>query len=161
MSNPQRLKYVTPSQIPAALYCSICSEVFFDPVRLSCGHVFCKDCITQWSKKRGDCPIDRISLKGLSKLRPETLAQSVLNEFLVYCAYKSRGCGEIIIQESAEDHMKVCNYKKSRKTDDNFVDEDGNVFVEEIITQEDAKTSLWAKLQQKNALNATSILIRG
>ena len=160
MLTSQRFKYVNPTQIPVALYCSICSEIFFNPVRLSCGHVFCEDCITQWSKKRGDCPIDRVSLKGLSKLKSETLAQSILNEFLVYCAYKSNGCGETIMQENANKHTRVCSYKGSRKTNDNILDEEGNVYVEEFIVQEDAKTSLWDKLQQKNALNAPSILIR-
>ena len=41
------------------LVCIICSEVFHKPVRIECGHTFCKKCIIDWSYKRSSnkqCP---------------------------------------------------------------------------------------------------------
>ena len=156
MKEPKRWKYVNPSLIPSTLYCTICSEVFFKPIRLECGHVFCKNCIKEWSKKRSDCPIDRTSLKKLSKMDTDTLSQNILNEFLVYCIYRVNGCNEILGQLEVDIHCNNCKYKEGVKENNNLIDEEGNVFVEEYITQEDAKTSLLAKLQQKTNSNTNS-----
>ncbi|XP_030609298.1 nuclear factor 7, brain-like [Archocentrus centrarchus] len=41
------------------LCCPICKEVFRDPVLLSCGHSFCKDCLRRWWRKKRahECPV--------------------------------------------------------------------------------------------------------
>ncbi|XP_068632418.1 E3 ubiquitin-protein ligase RNF8-like [Battus philenor] len=41
------------------LQCSICAELFVTAITLSCSHTFCKYCITEWKKKKRDCPICR------------------------------------------------------------------------------------------------------
>jgi hypothetical protein len=43
------------------LSCSICYEVFVQPVRLPCLHIFCQTCILQNEKTRKTCPLCRIS----------------------------------------------------------------------------------------------------
>ena len=47
----ERYKYVYPSKIPEALKCFICFKIYYKPMRLDCGHVFCKICINKWLKK--------------------------------------------------------------------------------------------------------------
>ncbi|XP_039632993.1 nuclear factor 7, brain-like [Perca fluviatilis] len=39
--------------------CSVCHEVFRDPVVLSCSHSFCKDCLKRWwtEKQAQECPV--------------------------------------------------------------------------------------------------------
>ncbi|XP_031164266.1 nuclear factor 7, brain-like [Sander lucioperca] len=39
--------------------CSVCHEVFRDPVLLSCSHSFCKDCLKSWwtEKPTQECPV--------------------------------------------------------------------------------------------------------
>ncbi|XP_015250923.1 PREDICTED: nuclear factor 7, ovary-like isoform X1 [Cyprinodon variegatus] len=41
------------------LSCSICSDIYSDPVVLSCSHSFCRDCLQEWwSKKQAQkCPL--------------------------------------------------------------------------------------------------------
>ena len=43
--------------------CTICQEVHAAPVRLSCGHIFCEECITSWCERRAGhgatCPLCR------------------------------------------------------------------------------------------------------
>uniref|UniRef100_UPI0037E71FAC E3 ubiquitin-protein ligase TRIM35-like n=1 Tax=Semicossyphus pulcher TaxID=241346 RepID=UPI0037E71FAC len=41
------------------LCCSVCQDVFRDPVVLSCSHSFCKDCLKSWWRQRPtrECPV--------------------------------------------------------------------------------------------------------
>ncbi|XP_042366944.1 nuclear factor 7, brain-like [Plectropomus leopardus] len=41
------------------LCCPVCHDVFRDPVVLSCGHNFCKDCLKSWwtQKQTQECPV--------------------------------------------------------------------------------------------------------
>ncbi|XP_060943019.1 E3 ubiquitin-protein ligase TRIM35-like [Limanda limanda] len=41
------------------LCCSVCHDVFIDPVILSCSHSFCKDCVKSWWKDKEvkECPL--------------------------------------------------------------------------------------------------------
>ncbi|XP_059149543.1 E3 ubiquitin-protein ligase rnf8-like isoform X2 [Physella acuta] len=38
------------------LQCSICNELFIKATSLNCSHVFCKLCISQWTKMKKECP---------------------------------------------------------------------------------------------------------
>ena len=42
--------------------CAVCFEAFREPVRLTCGHYFCTQCIVKWfcAKGRCTCPLCRI-----------------------------------------------------------------------------------------------------
>ncbi|XP_034734821.1 nuclear factor 7, brain-like [Etheostoma cragini] len=53
------------SRLEKDLCCSICHEVFKDPVLLSCTHSFCKDCLQRWwrRKKPRKCPLCNTSSK--------------------------------------------------------------------------------------------------
>nr|XP_033481793.1 nuclear factor 7, brain-like [Epinephelus lanceolatus] len=49
------------------LSCSICLDIFKEPVILSCSHNFCKDCLKNWwrTKQTRECPIcEQISLQS-------------------------------------------------------------------------------------------------
>lgn len=40
-----RTDYVKSTEVPQSLRCNICMEIFENPMRLHCGHTFCKICI--------------------------------------------------------------------------------------------------------------------
>ncbi len=44
-------------QIIKEITCSICYTIFKEPFTISCGHTFCKKCITKWLKINEICPI--------------------------------------------------------------------------------------------------------
>ncbi|XP_029962815.1 E3 ubiquitin-protein ligase TRIM21-like [Salarias fasciatus] len=58
--------------------CSVCLEVFTDPVSTPCGHNFCSECISElWSGKgRCDCPVCR----RVFRTRPELSVNALLSQ---------------------------------------------------------------------------------
>ncbi|XP_061098956.1 E3 ubiquitin-protein ligase TRIM35-like [Conger conger] len=51
----------SPSLLEEELSCPVCSEIFRDPVVLSCSHSFCKVCLQQYWDQKGslECPVCR------------------------------------------------------------------------------------------------------
>ena len=41
--------------------CIICLDFYKNPVKISCGHIYCRECIINWSEKSDKCPICRLS----------------------------------------------------------------------------------------------------
>ncbi|XP_073328061.1 E3 ubiquitin-protein ligase TRIM21-like isoform X2 [Pagrus major] len=62
--------------------CSICLDVFTDPVAIPCGHNFCKTCITQhWDKNvRCQCP----NCKEVFSTRPELWVNTFISEIAAH-----------------------------------------------------------------------------
>ncbi|KAJ8371067.1 hypothetical protein SKAU_G00110950 [Synaphobranchus kaupii] len=57
------------SLLEEELSCPVCTEIFRDPVLLSCSHSFCKACLQQYWEQKGswECPVCR---RKSSKDRP-------------------------------------------------------------------------------------------
>ncbi|XP_042366846.1 nuclear factor 7, ovary-like [Plectropomus leopardus] len=66
------------------LCCPVCQDVFQDPVVLSCGHSFCKDCLKSWwtQKQTQECPVckRRSSREPPLSMALKSLCESVLQE---------------------------------------------------------------------------------
>ncbi|KAM9408142.1 zinc-binding protein A33-like [Pholidichthys leucotaenia] len=66
------------------LCCSICQDIFKDPVILSCSHSFCKECLNTWwrEKPTHQCPIckGRASADPLCNLALKNLCETYLQE---------------------------------------------------------------------------------
>ncbi|XP_033985547.1 E3 ubiquitin-protein ligase TRIM39-like isoform X1 [Trematomus bernacchii] len=63
--------------------CSICLDVFTDPVTTSCGHNFCKDCITEhWDiSDRCQCPMCKEAFNTRPDLRVNTFISEMVAQF--------------------------------------------------------------------------------
>ncbi|CAJ1073165.1 nuclear factor 7%2C ovary-like [Xyrichtys novacula] len=75
------------SRFDEDLFCPVCSEVFRDPVILSCSHSFCRDCLQDWWKTKEEqrCPVcGSWSSKGhlLPNITLKKLCESFLQEGL-------------------------------------------------------------------------------
>ncbi|XP_068582666.1 E3 ubiquitin/ISG15 ligase TRIM25-like [Cebidichthys violaceus] len=63
--------------------CSICLDVFTDPVTTSCGHNFCKNCITEhWNTSdRCQCPMCKEVFNTRPDLRVNTFISEMVAQF--------------------------------------------------------------------------------
>ncbi|XP_054596338.1 E3 ubiquitin-protein ligase TRIM39 isoform X2 [Nothobranchius furzeri] len=73
--------------------CSICLEVFSEPVSTPCGHNFCKSCITEfWSRSEAkQCPLCNESFVSAPELRVNTEFRDILQLFKETSAAEGRG----------------------------------------------------------------------
>uniref|UniRef100_A0AAZ1XQM7 RING-type domain-containing protein n=1 Tax=Oreochromis aureus TaxID=47969 RepID=A0AAZ1XQM7_OREAU len=69
-------------QFEDQIMCSICLNVFTDPVSTPCGHNFCKNCISQhWkTNRRYTCPI----CNKVFKRRPELDINTLFSEMVAH-----------------------------------------------------------------------------
>ncbi|XP_051138289.1 uncharacterized protein LOC127256357 [Andrographis paniculata] len=53
--------YATQEQVNNAAgdFCAICQEKMHAPILLSCNHMFCEDCISEWFDRERTCPLCR------------------------------------------------------------------------------------------------------
>lgn len=78
---PDKIK----SCILSELTCSICYELIFNPITLSCYHTFCLHCIEKWLKRTSKCPVCRMEFSsgnGCMMLRSiiDILLEQILTE---------------------------------------------------------------------------------
>lgn len=85
-----------PSEI---LECSICLEVFKDPLQCLNGHLFCKTCITESLERISTCPICKITLI-VGSLSPCLIAQKMVESLTTYC-----------ISREMDDEVSKCEWK--------------------------------------------------
>lgn len=56
--------YATMEQVVAAGdLCAICQEKLHIPILLSCNHIFCEDCVSEWFERERTCPLCRAVVK--------------------------------------------------------------------------------------------------
>ncbi|KAM9451471.1 E3 ubiquitin-protein ligase TRIM39-like [Clarias gariepinus] len=63
------------------LLCSICLDVFTDPVTTPCGHNFCKSCLTLCWEKTYNCPICKEKFTKRPELKINTTLREVADHF--------------------------------------------------------------------------------
>ena len=118
---PERVSVAAPE-----LECSICTEVFTDPVTLACGHTFCRACAVGWfdvASKR--CPTARCPASAKSKpaaLPTAYAIKSLVEALRVHCRYGVRedkrggweldpdGCLAQLRRADAATHEATCEY---------------------------------------------------
>ncbi|XP_067442139.1 E3 ubiquitin-protein ligase TRIM35-like [Thunnus thynnus] len=66
------------------LSCSVCQDIFKDPVILSCSHSFCKDCLKTWwkDKQTPECPLCK-KRSSTSDLRCNLALKNLCEAFLL------------------------------------------------------------------------------
>ncbi|XP_030265472.1 E3 ubiquitin-protein ligase TRIM39-like [Sparus aurata] len=70
--------------------CSICLDVFTDPVTTSCGHNYCKTCITEhWNHNQYRCPICATVFNTRPQLHVNTFISEMVSQFRLSAQQKA------------------------------------------------------------------------
>ncbi|XP_055462974.1 E3 ubiquitin-protein ligase RNF8 isoform X1 [Psammomys obesus] len=87
------------------LQCIICSEYFIEAVTLNCAHSFCSFCISEWMKRKVECPICR---KDIESTTHSLVLDNCINKMVDSLSSEVRERRCILIRErKAETVMKV------------------------------------------------------
>ncbi|XP_047430785.1 nuclear factor 7, brain-like [Mugil cephalus] len=93
--------------------CPICLDVFTDPVTISCGHNFCKNCITEhWgSNVRNQCPVCKKDFCSRPELHINTFISEMAVQFKNSYQCKASGSseqqGEVLCDVCTETKLKA------------------------------------------------------
>ncbi|KXS10077.1 hypothetical protein M427DRAFT_63011 [Gonapodya prolifera JEL478] len=121
-STSDKYDYVDEEKISQHLICHVCHNPMLSPVKTSCGHTFCKGCITRTISLSGKCPVDRTRL-GTPQPSEESPAQSfdlhpadriisnMLDELRVRCPFRENGCVFETQRQFIKSHVRSeCEY---------------------------------------------------
>ena len=116
--------WVTPPS--PDLECSVCTDIFIDPITLACGHTFCRACAVRWfTNTRRRCPAARCAASANSQpaTLPSAYALKNMAEALrVYCRYglredergvwvpNSEGCQAQLCRADVAAHEAACEH---------------------------------------------------
>ncbi|XP_071393103.1 E3 ubiquitin-protein ligase TRIM39-like [Centroberyx affinis] len=94
--------------------CSICLDVFTDPVSTPCGHNFCKNCITQhWDVSvQFQCPMCKEVFNTRPKLQVNTLISEMAAQFRKSAQMKASSCPDQRCAKPGEVPCDVCTGTK-------------------------------------------------
>ncbi|XP_071393096.1 E3 ubiquitin-protein ligase TRIM21-like [Centroberyx affinis] len=94
--------------------CSICLDVFTDPVSTPCGHNFCKNCITQhWDvNAQCQCPMCKEVFNTTPELRVNTFISEMAAQFRKSAQMKASSCPDQQCAKPGEVPCDVCTGTK-------------------------------------------------
>uniref|UniRef100_A0A8C9XUH5 E3 ubiquitin-protein ligase TRIM39-like n=1 Tax=Sander lucioperca TaxID=283035 RepID=A0A8C9XUH5_SANLU len=94
--------------------CSICLNLFTDPVSTPCGHNFCKNCITdRWDVNyRCQCPLCKEAFTTRPDLRVNTLFSEMVAQFRQSAQQKASSSSEQQVSKPGEVPCDVCTGTK-------------------------------------------------
>ncbi|KAL4704135.1 hypothetical protein ACJJTC_003420 [Scirpophaga incertulas] len=101
------------SNQPESRYeCPVCLNWLRDPVITTCGHKFCKSCITSWLQNSGHCPIDNINLSMKVDIFPDNYTKREIQEQRMSCPFADKGCTLKVTPLDLDAHIASCEFNQ-------------------------------------------------
>ena len=109
----EQINFIEKEKLEKYLSCPICQEIFDEPIRITCGHTFCRKCIIQWEKKSRhyQCPLCR-DMYVPAYSGKDLLAQNMINDAYVTCIYKGCPWKEKFVE--LNNHIKDCLFNPKK-----------------------------------------------
>ena len=93
--------------------CAICQEIFCKPLVASCcNQIFCESCIKPWLDGHHTCPSDHKPLRSEQLTQPPAVLLKMLNSKRIRCINCGKGCPEVGLIETIDQHEMNCMYGK-------------------------------------------------
>lgn len=97
------------------LTCSVCLGIYSNPVSLSCGHSFCKECIQEARSRRQCCPLCCAQADPAMELQPNVQLQSIVQKFLDAPTHQEEEKCEVQCEEKGgslgqQDKVILCDF---------------------------------------------------
>ena len=127
LNNNQERKFVCLDDVSKFLYCSICDDIFRNPIRLkSCGHTFCLNCIIQWAQHNLNCPLCRVNFTD-TDIKKDLIATNIINDLEIYCV--NLGCPWKGKLRDFSEHLENCYFNPNEVPE----------YIKEILNNKDTK----------------------
>ena len=97
------------------LICSICQEVFDNPMETPCRHVFCSSCIYNWVNRsitrENNCPTCRNKVGHHSIREALPIIRNILAKQKMRCEFFELGCKEVVLMDKMKLHLEICPFQ--------------------------------------------------
>ncbi|XP_072941529.1 TNF receptor-associated factor 6-like isoform X2 [Epargyreus clarus] len=103
---------VDTNQPESRYECPVCLNWLRDPVITTCGHKFCKSCITSWLQNSGHCPIDNINLSMKVDIFPDNYTKREIQEHRMSCPFAAKGCTIKVTPLDLDAHIADCTFNQ-------------------------------------------------
>lgn len=92
--------------------CAICINWLNEPVLTSCGHRFCKSCLSSWlGPERQWCPMDNEKISGEQDVFPDNFTRREIEQIKLKCPNANLGCDLVASPIEVERHRYNCPYR--------------------------------------------------
>ncbi|XP_035277466.1 uncharacterized protein LOC118229541 [Anguilla anguilla] len=97
------------SPLEEELSCPVCTEIFRDPVVLSCSHSFCKACLQQYREQKGsrECPVCKRG-SSMDILLPNMSLRNTCEAFLKERSQRAKAGSEVLCSLHSEKLKLFC-----------------------------------------------------
>ncbi|KAH8416529.1 hypothetical protein KR222_007730 [Zaprionus bogoriensis] len=102
---------------PDARYeCAICIDWLNEPVLTSCGHRFCKSCLSDWLQNHNQCcPLDNKQLSSEQDIFPDNFTRREIEQLKHKCPNSPHGCAVVASPIELHRHLPSCPYRRQQQ----------------------------------------------
>ena len=106
-----KIDYFEPSMhsILTSYTCSICSNIYNNPVQDDQGHIFCRRCILSHLDRSQTCPYTNDHKVDRSKITSIEFMRNFVNSLNINCPARSSGCSFFGKVKNLPEHMLKCS----------------------------------------------------
>ncbi|KAL7742720.1 hypothetical protein ACLKA6_013062 [Drosophila palustris] len=96
--------------------CAICIDWLNEPVLTSCGHRFCKSCLSDWLQNHNQCcPLDNKQLSTEQDIFPDNYTRREIEQLKHKCPNSPHGCAVVASPIELHRHLPSCPYRRQQQ----------------------------------------------
>ncbi|CAK64576.1 unnamed protein product (macronuclear) [Paramecium tetraurelia] len=138
MIRERQFEVIKTQQVNQHLLCSICREVFYNPIRATCGHTFCGTCLVRWIQMKKSCPLCRHKLERNYQFDKDILATKIVGDIEVKCLRCQSWEGTL------------AQFKQHKKSQCTYISTNNEIHQDAIEIGDDEEEFTFAGLTEEN-----------